>query len=385
MNRRIIISEEEKRKIRSLYSVNTHINEQNEDGGTQPVKPVNITVPVYFESGCYSNKGGESCAAGQVDKVFEPYLQQIKDFVIKNKDVKSEVVLSASESKVPNRDAEKPKIYIKKSGKYVHPRLQPSVLSQKRYLTIENYLKNIFNKMIAEGQITALPEFTKSDVLIGGPEWTVNDSASDPKFKEHQYLKAEIRLKALTPESLTECITGLQIGYDYDEVVLNHLYKINGPNGGHYCDFGRFQISANDISLKRSDGKEYASVNNKNYSEIEDVPGKTQKTENGYTNWRYNTFSIDNTLGQEIITKNPTGNIVIKSVGLVGPLGNNWGGDLKSPVHIDAARITIKDMNGGILYDSCAGGNCVGKSEGQWTVTPEQYCVTKKVGETATQ
>jgi hypothetical protein len=136
--------------------------------------------------------------------------------------------------------SQKPKIKVE-SGKYVHPRLKPGVLSKYRYNTIEAYLKKVFDDMVANGEITSAPEFLKSEILIGGPDWTPKDNASDPKFKEHQYLKAIIKLKPRDPGPLTECLTDLLIGYDYDEVVRK--------NNSHYCDWGRFEVDANGIKL----------------------------------------------------------------------------------------------------------------------------------------
>ena len=79
MPKRLIISEEEKNKILKLYGLKSNfINE--EDTPKQGNKKT-IEVPVYFESGCWSNTGGESCASGQVDTAFQPYIQQIKDYV----------------------------------------------------------------------------------------------------------------------------------------------------------------------------------------------------------------------------------------------------------------------------------------------------------------
>ena len=130
MSKRLIISEEEKSKILKLYGLKSNLI--NEEDTPQQGNKKTIEVPVYFESGCWSNTGGESCAAGQVDTAFQPYIQQIKDYIATTyKGRPMQVVLSASESKVPNRNAEKPKIKVE-SGKYVHPRLKPGVLSKYR-------------------------------------------------------------------------------------------------------------------------------------------------------------------------------------------------------------------------------------------------------------
>lgn len=373
MSKRIIISESEKNNILKLYGLKNYlINEEDVPAPTGNKKT--IEVPVYFESGCWSNKGGQSCVPNQVTTAFEPFLQQIKDFVSKTyKGRPTQIVLSASESKVPNRNAEKPKIKLD-NGKYVHPRLNPGVLSKYRYSTIETYLKKVFNDMLSAGEIPSIPEFVKSEVLIGGPDWKPGDSASDPKFKEHQYLKAIVKLKPRDPGPLTECLADLSIGYDYDDVVFK--------NNSHYCDWGRFELSANGVKLKRLDGKPYASVNNRDFSEIDTNQPQAQANNtgnSGYNNYRYNRFKIGGDLAKQIISGDPTGDITITAKGIEGPkapeLWRNQQG-VQSIVHIDAARVTISNSKGEIFFDTCAGGNCTGKSEGSWTVTPEQYCKT---------
>ena len=376
MSKRLIISEEEKSKILKLYGLKSNLI--NEEDTPQQGNKKTIEVPVYFESGCWSNTGGESCAAGQVDTAFQPYIQQIKDYIATTyKGRPMQVVLSASESKVPNRNAEKPKIKVE-SGKYVHPRLKPGVLSKYRYNTIETYLKKVFDDMVANGEITSAPEFLKSEILIGGPDWTPKDNVSDPKFKEHQYLKAIIKLKPREPGPLIECLADLSIGYDYDEVVR----KTNS----HFCDWGRFEIFANGIKLNRLDGKPYASVNNKNHSEIDTNITQQQKTyvgkdfNEGQYNFRYNRFKIGGDLAKQIISADPSGDITITAKGIEGPMAPDlWRGTQgqTSIVHIDAAHVTISNSEGKIFYDTCPGGVCEeGKSEGNWPVTPEQYCVT---------
>jgi hypothetical protein len=377
MSKRLIISEEEKSKILKLYGLKSKfINE--EDTPQQQGNKKTIEIPVYFESGCWSNTGGQSCTPGQVDTAFQPYIQQIKDYIAttyKGKPI--EVVLSASESKVPNRNAEKPKIKVE-SGAYVHPRLKPGVLSSYRYNTIQTYLKKVFDDMVAAGEIASVPEFVKSEILIGGPDWKSTDSADDPKFKEHQYLKAIIKLKPRDPGPLTECLTDLLIGYDYDEVVRK--------NNSHYCDWGRFEVDANGIKLNRLDGKPYASVNNYEYSEIDTNQTQNQQeyigtddVNKGQYNFRYNRFKIDGELAKQIVSKDPTGDITITTKGIAGPKHPAlWPNkkNISSVVHVDAARVTITNSKGEIFFDSCAGSNCTQGSEGTWTVTPEQYCKT---------
>lgn len=177
-----------------------------------------------------------------------------------------------------------------------------------------------------------------------------------------------------TTDDLNSCLGNLFIGYDYDAVV-----KSTNP---HHCDWGRFQITANGIVLKRMDGLAFASVNNKDNSEIDKKSSSLpQPTDKGNDNFRYNRFKIDGELAKKIISADPSGNITIVSTGLRGPLGNTWTNkkDISgSPVHMDAARVTITDSFGNVFFDTCSSGKCTGKSIGTWVVKPQQYCKTTK-------
>ena len=142
MKKKLLITEDDKKHILNLYGL---LKNKLNEATTTTLTPIEVIV--NFESGCHSNTGGEDCPSGQVDTIFSPFIEQIKTFVKsapKNEIV--EVVLSASESQVPNRDAEKPK---GTDGK--RPKLEQKELSKKRYSTLKTYLTDVFKKMMSDG------------------------------------------------------------------------------------------------------------------------------------------------------------------------------------------------------------------------------------------
>jgi len=429
MGKRIIISENEKNRILNLYGILKNVvNEQQKTSTTQTTTTQTtskkslepITIQVNFESGCHSNKGGQKCVPNVITSVFNPYMEQIKSFL---KSAPSnqvvEVVLSASESKVPNRDAEKPKTEKQTDGSYKHPKVDPKIISQYRYTSIEEYLKGEFQKMLSNKEISKMPEFVKNEVIIGGPDWNTNLGSKHESYKEHQYLNAVIKLKegvvqeVFKPDPLkmtspnAQCIEGIKIEYSYDEVV-----EQVAP---HCCNRGRFYMYANGVQLKRVDGADFASINNdpvygeqdkqkeesrpqlQTLGKVYSKDGKkelcyTEKTKNQVDfktnrhklnsipeskpgNYRYNTF---------IITKEQAAAIVKKAQRELGYLSiqayaakqiNN-----QQP-HEEAVRCTIYRADGTLAYDSCPGGNCEKTAYGPWNIN---YCPKKTTTTTPT-
>jgi hypothetical protein len=416
MSQKLIITENEKTRILDLYGVLK--KKVNEQAPTTTAKPTTtstktlepITIKVTFKSGCHSNKGGQECPANQITNMFAPYMEKIKEF-LKSAPTNQvvEVVLSASESKVPNRDGELPKTELQKDGTKKHPKLELKVLSQYRYKSIEEYLKGVFEKMVSDKIITKIPEFVKSDVVIGGPEWSTSKGADHSDYTKHQYLNAVIKLKEgaveFKPEEIKpgeaklECIKGIKIEYSYDEVV-----EQVAP---HCCNRGRFNLFANGVLLKRTDGKTFASINNgdKVTGEVDKqadsrpqemtwgkVWSKDGKNELCYTNksagqvdwkgtrrhtlnsipeskpgnYRYNTFVIDAAQAAAIVkaTGGKPSYLQIKAA----PTSEN------SNPHQEAVRCTIYRADGTIAYDSCNGGNCEKTAVGPWNIN---FCSAK--------
>ena len=107
MEKKILITENEKNRILNLYGI---LKNQLNEASTK-LTPIDVTV--NFASGCHSNKGGNKCLPNQVTTIFTPYIEQIKTFLkSSSKNEVVQVVLSASESQVPNRDGELPKVLL---------------------------------------------------------------------------------------------------------------------------------------------------------------------------------------------------------------------------------------------------------------------------------
>ncbi len=121
---------------------------------------ITIDLGSYFKSGQY--KLGESDKSELVNK-----LNPIKEFIKKNGgDVK--VTIIASESKVPNKDAE------------TGDRLGKGELSQKRYEVAKSVLSNIL------GDVKIV-----KDIEVGGPEYK-GDDVNQEKYSDHQFVKVKV-------------------------------------------------------------------------------------------------------------------------------------------------------------------------------------------------
>ena len=163
-----------------------------------------------------------------------PQLQQdlagAKEWMAKNKGKVVFVQIEASESKVPNADAELPN----------KPVLEPYVLSNRRAVTVNNYLAKIFEGWMNQKLISSRPVFEFPTPTIGGPEWDPKFGSGNQVYTEHQFVR--VRLKLQPPET---CLTGLKIDVNY--------YKTPSPafpcRGGHTCDQALFDVNFNGVTI----------------------------------------------------------------------------------------------------------------------------------------
>lgn len=232
-NRKLIITEEEKLDIMKMYGLLLE-GEELPGGGYQ------IDFSNTFESGKHSAK--------YINKaLLTAELQAAKDWLAsKLKNNKGKLVfvkIDASESKVPNADAEK--------GGVV---LQPYELSNKRAVAINNFLSGIFDGWVTEGLISQKPIFAFPEAKIGGPNWCPpytkdetcvekTDRKDDPKFTEHQYVRVQFLVD--TPGMSAKCVEGLSITVSYNK-EKNASFPCRG---NHQCDEADFNVLLNRVPI----------------------------------------------------------------------------------------------------------------------------------------
>jgi hypothetical protein len=232
-NRKLIITEEEKLDIMKLYGLLLE-GEELPGGGYQ------IDFSNTFKSGYHSSK--------HINKaILTTELQAAKDWLAgKLKNNKGKLVfvkIDASESKVPNADAEK--------GGVV---LQPYELSNKRAVAINNFLSGIFDGWVTEGLISQKPIFAFPEAKIGGPNWCPpytkdetcvekTDTKNDQKFTDHQYVRVQFLVD--TPGMSAKCVEGLSITVSYNK-EKNASFPCRG---NHQCDQADFNVLLNKVPI----------------------------------------------------------------------------------------------------------------------------------------
>jgi hypothetical protein len=193
-----------------------------------------------FKSGYHSSK--------HINKaILTTELQAAKDWLAgKLKNNKGKLVfvkIDASESKVPNADAE--------NGGVV---LQPYELSNKRAVAINNFLSGIFDGWVTEGLISQKPIFAFPEAKIGGPNWCPpyskdetcvekTDKKDDQKFTDHQYVRVQFLVD--TPGMSAKCVEGLSITVSYNK-DKNASFPCRG---GHKCDEADFNVLLNRVPI----------------------------------------------------------------------------------------------------------------------------------------
>jgi hypothetical protein len=232
-SKKLVITEQEKLDIMKMYGLLLE-GEELPDGGYQ------IDFSNTFKSGYHSAK--------HINKaLLTAELQAAKDWLAsKLKNNKGKLVfvkIDASESKVPNADAEK--------GGVV---LQPYELSNKRAVAINNFLSGIFDGWVTEGLISQKPIFAFPEAKIGGPNWCPpytkdetcvekTDTKNDQKFTDHQYVRVQFLVD--TPGMSAKCVEGLSITVSYNK-EKNASFPCRG---NHQCDQADFNVLLNKVPI----------------------------------------------------------------------------------------------------------------------------------------
>jgi hypothetical protein len=244
---------------------------------------------------------------------------------------------------------------------------------------------------------TLKPQVLSYVVDTGGK---VDDTRNTGKYPNPgQIVIVEIDICGLEPGGTLippkSCINGMKIEYNYDAVVE----VSDGGVNVHCCSRGLFNISLNGIPLTRTDGYEFANINNNRKrldiqkKQKDNRPqndaglgvkrmanGKEEKVclrraDDGKTvgpdykldkldNYRYNTFIVNNDLANQII-KSSKDNSEYFTLNVAS------NGD----THTSAARIQVYDPKGALYYDSCVNGSCGKQNVGDFKIP---YCNTNQ-------
>ena len=286
-NRKILISESEKKHILSLYGL---INEADE-----PVAPQSQTTTsalkfdksVNFAPGYYRLKGPVTTKAGvtynwDVDQTLNSDLEKIKEFLKKNPSgYIVEVNLYSGESKIPNNDNE-----------LGGTKVEENYLNKARLNSLKSYLNPIFESWKNEG-ITQT-DFKINEYMSGGttnwkgtpfcPANTTDErlcttkynslvKAGDKaaldykaKYDKEQYFRVVIEVKKVespqTPPPPTESTPPAELTKITEDCATGLRIKVEVAK--HNCNNAEFFLFLNDTLLYNVDGGYTANGNNAN-------------------------------------------------------------------------------------------------------------------------
>ena len=347
-NRKLLISEQEKRDILSLYGLikeaDQPVTQETQSSGLKFDKTIN------FAPGYYRTKGPVTTKAGttynwDVDQTLKTDLEKVKEFLKKNPSgYIVEVNLYSGESQIPNNDNEK-------GGE----RINQNELNTSRLNTLKTYIQPIFDSWKTEGitqtdfKINEFKEIGKTP-WVGTPFCPANTTdprtcsptyynkviAKDPialdyksKYDKEQYFRVIIEVKkketpavtgstptvtgttGVTPTKITEdCATGLKIRVDVAQhacnnaeffVYLNNtlLYNVDGgfTANGNNADTFIYGDSGKKIRAKRLNPG-YGKIGTTKYGRLGDIG-----------NVRYDEFIVTPEQSKEIIKQSDNGKI----------------------------------------------------------------------------
>lgn len=240
---RIQLSENQ---VKTLIKGYKHINEQ-ESPSMGETRRWEVNFSALWDSGKWKLNQSHM-------ESMKPELTKIVQYLRKHPNTKLNIQIVSGESKVPNYDREQ-------SGNVKVPE---GYLSQKRGEELKQKLDIFFNELNLENSV----EIPKSETRIGGPSWTPQDNANDPKFKEHQFVKlvitGEYSIACLIGMSIEVSTLGLKDGHRCDEAIFE--FKVNGISLGivnlnnGVIDLGEVVLTEDPLGVRL---KQYIDVHNK--------------------------------------------------------------------------------------------------------------------------
>jgi hypothetical protein len=343
MSNKLLISEQERKRILSLYGLIT-----------EAVEPFKKEQKVEFNAGYYSEK--------YAAPVLDPIVQEIKDYLSNNKGLRFivNVSISSSESKIPNTDKEI------KSGQSTP--VEPKYLAKKRQKTIVDYLNKKFTEFKSEGIINDLPNYDIKEPVISGPEWIGTAWCKSPRpsndpegrlctteWKKQNYpQKAEFE----SAQNLTMSITINEVKNDEKSNPCEGGLSIRFEIENHSCQNAEFFVFANTTLLYNTEGGMTANLNtgskDRGIPGLKDEPIFSAKLLNpGYGILskkysgpkpapRWDDFTVTKQMKTEILTQSsnsPDKQFI-----------NIWFLCTTKDAHDDIATMTIFDDKGNTLY-----------------------------------
>lgn len=224
-NKRLLVTEQERKDILSMYGV------LNEVAGES--KEITISGQTFFDNGRWKQLSGSGIES------LNTQLSNAKKFLLDNKGSVVYIKITAGESQVTNYDNDTPD----QSGKGTL--VQPGYLSDRRAITLKNYLIQYFTELLNSGTISQMPIFEPNQTVIGQTKYTKGvDNPEDPKYIPERFVTVDLKLQAPFL-----CVVGLTIEVYYDRS------KLCGKP--HQCDEAIFNILLNNTVIGQ------ANLNNK--------------------------------------------------------------------------------------------------------------------------
>jgi len=176
---------------------------------------------------------------------------KIAEFIQKNPNATITINLEVGESAVTNYDREKSECQNKNNTESYWGekcRLQPGDLARLRGETLVNFIRQQFNTLLSDGKISKMPEIPEP--TVGKQKYTYEkgvDNASDPKYKEDQYIRFDINVESTkTVEEVNErCLIDFIIDVSYHK----EKNKEFPCRSGHQCNQAEFDVYLNEVLI----------------------------------------------------------------------------------------------------------------------------------------
>jgi hypothetical protein len=223
--RKLMINEEEKVAILSLYGLMTEQANSSAVQSTSGPDEMNLTGKSFFDNGKWKNMSPKG------KQELDNQLSEASKFLAAKKGRVVYIKIKSGESQVTNSDNEVTP----------HVQVEPGYLSEKRAATMKAYLTKYFESLKGQGIISQMPIFEAPESIIGTTSYTKGvDNPNDSKYEPERYVNVELKLQS--PE---KCVVGLTV-----EVMYNDTETGGFPcRGGHKCDEAKFAVKLNGVKI----------------------------------------------------------------------------------------------------------------------------------------
>jgi hypothetical protein len=219
----ILITEEERKRILSLYGLLTEKVIIDEKG-------LKIDAKSLFDGSKYNDL--EPAGKAELDQG----LKEAETWLTQNKNAFITAKIRAGESKLKNQDREQnPPVLV-----------DPGYLSKQRFLTMKRLLVPYFQNLKNSGVLEKIPVFDAPELIIGGPDANPNGSAK-PGVPLDDYAKAQFVEILLMVQSPEQCLIDVSVEVMYDKTPSTDPKF--GCRGGHSCDAAIFDVMVNGVVI----------------------------------------------------------------------------------------------------------------------------------------